>query len=206
MFGRGGLIITGVISLAVLWAAVWGVMKAAGVYEVTPEKVSEYVEAKPFKEIEDPKERRKRLDKIVEMTNKLNYWQRVEFREKEEGRKKGKSFFDDLTVDEQSYLVERTVGSAFKQMMIAFNEMSKEERRKVVARAQRELEEREGEQLRAKRLKEKDGKIYDRIVEDGLRAFYQDASAETKRDLAPLMEEMQQWMQKTSRGIGPGTL
>ena len=89
--------------------------------------------------------------------------------------------------------------------MHAFNEMTPEKGREILKQAQQELEEQDGGQLRAGRLKDDDGEVYERIVKDGLRAYYQDASAETKLDLAPLMEEMQQWMQKTSRGIGVDT-
>jgi hypothetical protein len=42
------------------------------------------------------------------------------------------------------------------------------------------------------KLKAEDEKVFDAVVEKGLSAYYQDASADTKMDLAPLMEDMQQ--------------
>ena len=45
------------------------------------------------------------------------------------------------------------------------------------------------------RLEREEPEVYNRIVNEGLEAYYREASAETKRDLAPLMEEMQRQMQ-----------
>ena len=44
------------------------------------------------------------------------------------------------------------------------------------------------------RLEEADPEIADKITQAGLKAYYEDANAETKLDLAPLLEEMQRSM------------
>ena len=44
------------------------------------------------------------------------------------------------------------------------------------------------------RLEEADPGVAEKITEAGLKAYYEDASAETKIDLAPLLEEMQRSM------------
>jgi hypothetical protein len=49
-----------------------------------------------------------------------------------------------------------------------------------------------------RRLQKEDEKVFENVVEKGLGAYYEEATAETKMDLAPLMEEMQQRM----RGFG----
>jgi hypothetical protein len=42
------------------------------------------------------------------------------------------------------------------------------------------------------RLKQDDQQVFETVVEKGLAAYYEDASTETKLDLEPLMEQMQQ--------------
>jgi hypothetical protein len=44
------------------------------------------------------------------------------------------------------------------------------------------------------RLEEADPAIAEKITEAGLKAYYEEANAETKLDLAPLLEEMQRSM------------
>ncbi len=198
--GRFGFLAKAILGLGILWALVWGIMSLAGVFEVTPEKITAYIDEKPFAGLQDPEERRRRLEKIAEMVNQLGFDQRQTFRESEEGaaeREEGRpNFFDDLNRDERVYFVEATMSTAFRQMMKAFNEMEREERKKFVERARKDVAENAADQRRMERLEAEDEEIYNRIVEEGLRAYYQDASAETKLDLAPLMEEMQRQMRR----------
>jgi len=48
-------------------------------------------------------------------------------------------------------------------------------------------------------LEERDPEIVEKIAEAGFKAYYTEASAETKIDLAPLMEEMQGAMGRMGR-------
>ena len=80
--------------------------------------------------------------------------------------------------------------------MKAFNAMGREERQKLVAQAMKDGERNEGRNM--DKLRQEDEQVFERVVEKGLGAYYQDASAETKLDLAPLMEQMQQRL----RGFG----
>ena len=79
--------------------------------------------------------------------------------------------------------------------MKAFNQMTPEERRKVVNQARADMQKNQREGRNMERLQAEDEKVFESVVEKGLSAYYQDASAETKMDLAPLMEEMQQRME-----------
>jgi hypothetical protein len=74
-------------------------------------------------------------------------------------------------------------------MMQSFNEMDREERKKIVERSLRRIRENQGEGDR--NLETEDPEIVEKIAEAGFKAYYSEASAETKIDLAPLMEEMQ---------------
>ena len=48
-------------------------------------------------------------------------------------------------------------------------------------------------------MEEDDKEIFDKVVNSGMRAYYQEADADVKLDLAPLMEEMQARMQGLRR-------
>ena len=71
-------------------------------------------------------------------------------------------------------------------MMEAFDKMDPKERQRLVEKSLRDMEGQGGEDV--VRLKEEDPEVIDRIVKEGLAAYYQNASAETKMDLAPLMD------------------
>lgn len=113
--------------------------------------------------------------------------------ERQELQKNGSTrrFFGALTKDEQSAFLDATLPADFKQMMEVFNKMEPAKRKEFVARAVDEMKKHAGESpppgvddnLRAK------------IVDQGLKSFYADANADTKIDLAPLIEQMQRNLQ-----------
>lgn len=200
MMGPGRkLALRGGAALAVIWVGVWGLLTTAGVFEVTPDKVFAFVEGKPIAEIEDLEARREWLEELAGMVNQFNFQQRQKFREGirelgngQAGEEDG--FWGGLDRDERAYFVDLTMSASFKQMMKGFNEMEDDERRAFVERARGDMEKRGGDPEMA-RLEREDSELYDRIVNEGMESYYRDASAETKRDLAPLMEEMQRLME-----------
>jgi hypothetical protein len=68
--------------------------------------------------------------------------------------------------------------------------MDPEQRRKIVKRALDDLEEDRPDLPR--RISDEDAK---RVIEEGLGAFYEDASAEVKLDFAPVIERLQRSLQ-----------
>lgn len=173
-------------------------LKVAGVFEMTPEKVTTYVASEPIGAITDEVVRRKWLDKVAGMMNQLNFEQRRTFRQAsggDQGDVEGgpPDFWEELSREERIYFMDLTMGAAFKQMMKGFNDMGTEERRAFVERAREDMA-REGRDPEMERLEEEDEEMYERIVSEGMESYYRDASADTKRDLAPLMEEMQRQM------------
>jgi biopolymer transport protein ExbB/TolQ len=195
---RSFLAVKAVGALIMVWVAVWGVLKVAGVFEVTPEKVAAFVEAQPISEIVDEAERRAWLDEMAGMVNQLDFEHRRAFRERNESAWEDKGegsrgFWGDLSREERMYFVDLTMGTAFKQMMKGFNEMGTEERRAFVERARADME-KQGRDPEMARLEREDDEMYEKIVREGMESYYRDANADTKRDLAPLMEEMQRLM------------
>lgn len=114
---------------------------------------------------------------------------RLPFEERQQLQRSGvtRKFFESLAPDEQLAFLDATLPSGFKQLMESFNKMEPERRRKVVQRALDEMKKREGEEP----SRVPDEKIVQRVADEGLRAFYSEASADVKLDLAPLIEQMQ---------------
>ena len=187
---RNRLLFKGIAALLVVWGVAYGLMRWAGAAKPTPEKVVAFVEANPLAEITD-REERKRV--IGELANLLNGLEPGEMRELEEraGEDPRRNILGEMSTEEQLFFLERRVGRAFQQMMQSFNEMEREERKRIVERSLKRMKEERGGPAR---LEEADPEIAEKITQAGLKAYYEEANAETKLDLAPLLEEMQRSM------------
>ena len=122
---------------------------------------------------------------------------RVTFEERQKIQRAGvtRDFFKGLTPAEQEAFLDATLPAGFKQLMESFNKMDPEKRKNIVERAVTEMKKHEGEQPPADR----DEKLGQHMVDQGLRSFYKDASSDTKLDLAPLIEQMQKNLQGGGR-------
>ncbi|MCB1203738.1 MAG: hypothetical protein KDN18_05730 [Verrucomicrobiae bacterium] len=190
MSPRNLLLFKGIVALLLVWGVAWGLMRWAGAARSSPEKVIAFVREHPLSEVQDEEERKRIIEELARMLNSL---EPSEIRELEEtaGQNPRRDFFEHMSPAEQLYFLERRVGRAFEQMMQSFNEMDREERRKIVERSLKRMEEGRGAPAG---LKETDPEIADKITQAGLKAYYEEANAETKMDLAPLLEEMQRSM------------
>lgn len=184
-------IIFALAGLVLIWTGVGAILHATSKHTSTPEKVHSLMATSPWLDGRDVSEqaRRKHVDEVIAQVNRLDFEQRRQMRDE---RESGRRFFDSLTKEEKARFLEETVEQHFKSVMKAFNKMSPEERRKVVDQARNEMQKNQPDGRDMEKLKAEDEKVFEAVVEKGLSAYYQDASAETKMDLAPLMEEMQQ--------------
>jgi hypothetical protein len=187
-----------VLAIAAIWGAVASVMGLTEKHTSTPEKVHELMAAAPWFENADLDEeaRTKYLDEVIAHVNRLDFDQRRKSREDDPNI--GKRFMDSLDIHERHRFLEETVEQHFKSVMKAFNQMSREERQRIVAQARRDMQRNTPDDDNMRRLQQEDERVFENVVEKGLGAYYEEATAETKMDLAPLMEEMQQRM----RGFG----
>lgn len=179
-------------SLVLIWSGVAAVMRATSKHVSSPEKVQILMASAPWLDGKDPSEaeRKKHLDEIIANVNRLDFDQRHAMRENDPAI--GQHFFDGLTKDERSRFVKETVEQHFKNVMKAFNQMSRDERQKVVRQAMGDMKKNTPDDRNMDRLKKDDQQVFETVVEKGLSAYYEDASTETKLDLEPLMEQMQQ--------------
>lgn len=187
---RNSLLLKAGLILLCLWAVVWGGLKFFGSMTPTPEKLVAYVEKNPLSGIEDPEKRLEVIGKVADMLNQMDPGDVRQLAEDEQVDPR-RGFFEGMTEEEQRFFMEKRIGRAFDQMMVAFNEMEREERRRVVERTLRQMRQ-DGERSGGiGRLEESDPEMAEKIINEGLRAYYQEADADTKLDLAPVLEQMQ---------------
>ncbi len=194
---RNSLLLKAAISLLVLWAAVWGGIQFFGSMTPTPEKIAAYVEENPLAEIEDPDARREVIGRVAEMLNQLpaeEIGRLAREGDEEENERRfdpRRGFFQAMNEEEQRFFMEKRIGKAFDQMMQAFNGMEREERKRVVERTLKQMRDDGNRRPGIDRLEDSDPEMAERIINEGLRAYYQEADADTKLDLAPVLEQMQ---------------
>lgn len=188
---RNQLLSRGLAALVVLWVVVFAVVKIAGSMKPTGEKLEAFVEANPLSEIEDPGERKRVIGEIVDMLNAMEPSEAALLAEREDADPR-RRIMSSLSPEEQLYFLERRVGRAFQQMMISFNEMEREERQRIVERTLKRMQDNPAGGPPGAAVA--DPKLAEKIADAGLKAYYSDASVETKIDLAPVLEEMQRTM------------
>ena len=169
--------------LAAVWLVAGGAIFWARSVKVTPATVASYLEGHPI-ESQSGAERVKIIEKVADQMNALSYEDRREMRIG--NRLDG--FFRALTPEEQSTFLDRTLPTGFKQMMESLNKMEPAKRKKFVERALRDMMEREGEDPKVDQNARK-------MIDQGFKSFYSDASTEVKMDVAPLLEQLQKNLQ-----------
>ena len=168
--------------LLAVWLVIGGILWWVRSVKPSPEKLVRYIETHQL-DGKSPADRARTLEKVSQQLNALTYEQRREIR----GGKRLDRFFRSLTPEEQLRFLDQTLPSGFRQMMEAFNKMEPRKRKQFVERTLREMKQTEGDEAPPN----PDDPHVQKIINEGLRSFYSDASAEVKLDFAPLIEQMQ---------------
>lgn len=175
-----------VIALLAIWLVAGGVIFLARSAKPTPESLAEYLQTHPI-EGQSGRERAKVIEKAAGQLNRLDYDQRREMRM----GKKMDGFFRSLSPEEQARFLDLTLPTGFKQMMESLNQMDPEKRKKFVSKALEDMKKREGEPPPDREIDANAQKIMDQ----GFKSFYSEASADVKMDVAPLIEQLQKNLQ-----------
>lgn len=195
---RRQVLIRAATVLAVVWVVVWGVRTWAGNRRITAERVNREIAAARFADWSDRKpgdsaeaaRREKEIRKIAGMVNRLDFQER----EKNRGNRSAEQFYGKLANSEKSLFIDLTIMESMNRFMEALDAMKPSERKKFVRQGLKELEEgrTQEEMARADALGED---LLDKIGQEGMRAYFEKSNADTKLDLAPLMEAMNDAMQ-----------
>jgi hypothetical protein len=185
-----------VAALAAIWIVAWAGHWFFSNLRMTGEKVRAYVESVDLSKLSGD-ERARALQRLAEMLNKLSPEERRQMRF---GRTAG-DWFTQMTEEEKGTFIEATMPTGFKQMISAFEEMPEDKRRRAVDNAIRRLKE---QRDRAPTGPGGAGggetppispELEAKVRTIGLKSFYSESSAQTKAELAPLLEELQRSME-----------
>ena len=196
-------VVLAMIALVLIWAVAIGGYELAKNARVTPEKLRAYVESVDFSHL-SAAERAAAIKKFADMLNALSLEERRSL------RLKRMAWFDQMTEAEKSEFLEATLPTGFKQMLAAFEEMPPEKRQKVVDQAVKQMKE-AGEKMAGGGQSTPAGagspglspELQEKVTKIGLQSFYSQSSAQTKAELAPLLEEMQRMMESGRMMRGP---
>jgi hypothetical protein len=198
------LVFAGITLLGALLVTFAG-FKFAANRKVTADRVRAYVESVDFAAL-DPARRARAIRTLADKLNALSMEERRQARLSGIGT----AWFSQMTEEERGSFLEATLPTGYKQMISAFEEMPAERRQKVVTdavRGMREAQARmqaEGGMPPSTNAPVLSEELQKKMTAIGLKTFYSQSSAQTKAELAPLMEEMQRMMENGRYMFGGG--
>ena len=182
--------------LLALWLIVFGVKALLAPHQANPERIEQLVTEANLEDLskfgdlpndDTTKKRYQAMEKVASVVNRLDLGGQEEARDTLEG------FFDKLSASERRQFVDLTAES-FTRFFEALDALTPDARRKFIERGFRELEDGTTEN-RLKMVMEKDPQIMERIAQNGMQAYFDNASAETKMELAPFLKATNEVMQ-----------
>jgi hypothetical protein len=197
------IVFAGIAILAV-WLLAWGGYMVAQNSKMTAEKLRRYVNSVDLTKL-SAADRAKALHELAAKINALSPEERRHWRMDREW----KDWFKDMTEAEKAEFIEATLPSGFKQMLASFEQLPEANRKKTIDGILKKLKEdgqmaageggqnasygTNGAPVLSPELEEKVRAI-------GLKTFYSQSSAQTKAELAPVLEELQNQM-KNGRAL-----
>lgn len=181
-------------ALAAIWVIAFAGYRLARNAQVTPEKIRTYAAALDFSRL-SAAGRAAALQQLAAMLNALS------LEERQKLRVERAAWFEKMTEEEKGAFLEATLPTGFKQMLNAFEEMPADKRQRVLGQAVKRMRDaREkmaasGQAAPAAAVAGLSPELQEKVTKIGLKSFYSQSSAQTKAEVAPLLEEMQRMME-----------
>lgn len=183
--------------LIVVWLAVWVIRSYAGSRKITAERVNREIAQANFADWSDGSgspdmaaRREQKLRAIAELVNRLDFQER----EKNRDNRSGEQLFRKLSPKEKSLFVEITIVESMGRFMESLDAMNPDQRKKFVEQGLEEIN-KGNTREDMERADELGADLLNKIAEEGMKAYFEKSSTDTKLDLAPLMEAMNEQMQ-----------
>jgi hypothetical protein len=186
------------VAVAVIWVIAAAGYRFALNAHVTADKVKAYATSTDLSKLSGPA-RAAAIQKLARMLNALS----IEERRKARLERLANDWFSQMTDEEKSAFIEATMPTGIKQMLTAFEQLPEDKRRKTIDDTLRRLRQDEA-RLQADAGEPNAGtngqpvlspELQAQIRTIGLKTFYSQSSAQTKAELAPVLEELQQVME-----------
>jgi len=167
--------------------------------KMTAEKVRAYAASVDLSKLSGDA-RARALQELADRINALS----LEERRKARMDRLAWNWFDQMTEEEKARFIEATMPTGFKQMLTSFEQLPEEKRRRTIDDAMRRLREardqgaggpRGGNQTGTNSPPVLSEELQAKIRTIGLKTFYSQSSAQTKAELAPVLEELQRVME-----------
>jgi hypothetical protein len=188
------------LAVAGIWCITVVAYSFAKSSKMTAEKVKAYAESVDLSKLSGD-ERARALRKLEQMLNALS----ADERQRSRLERTSFRWLEQMTEEEKGSFIEATMPTGFKQMINAFEQLPEEKRARAINDAMRRLRD---AQLRIQAGLGEDGnsngtnlppvlspELQARIRTIGLRTFYSQSSAQTKAEVAPVLEELQRIME-----------
>ena len=196
---RQGTIFRALGALVLVWLVIWGIRAYADSRKITAEKINLRIERARFANwsenaaSDSAKESARREKEIREIADLVN---RLDFQERQKNRRQrgGEEFFRKLSTREKSLFIDLTIMESMNRFMESLDAMPAEQRKKFVEQGLKEISDGKTSSDIA-RTGEMSGELLEKITREGMRAYFEKSSMETKLDLAPLMQAINETMQ-----------
>jgi len=190
------------IALAALlgvWLAAMGGYALSDHFKMTAEKLRAFVEGTDLSKLSG-EARAKALRELADKINALSADERRQARVDHLWNE----WFRDMTEEEKGQFLDATLPSGFHQMLASFEQQAPEKRQRAIDDAIKQLrKERDNPSRKSKEPNPNDTnappvlseELQQKVTTIGLNSVYSTSSAETKAELAPLLEEIQKTME-----------
>jgi len=197
---RRRAVVLAITALVGIWAVATAGYFVAKHLKVTAEKVRAYVATVDLSKL-SAAERAQALNKLASQFNSLSLEERRQLRLENMGER----WFQQITEAEKTGFIDATMPTGIKQMLTGFEELPPDKRQRAVDEAIMRLRQNRG-RMGAGVAPGSGGsnapplspQLEEKVREIGLKSFYSQSSAQTKAELAPLLEELQNAMQSGS--------
>jgi len=186
-------------AICAIWLVALAGYRIARNAKMTAEKVRAYAESVDISKLSGAA----RAKAIRDLEDKLNALSLEERRKARLERITG-AWFGQMTEEEKAGFIDATMPTGFKQMLTSFEQLPEEKRRKSIDDALRRLREARDQMATGQPGGNQGGTNSPPVLSDelqaqirtiGLKTFYSQSSAQTKAELAPVLEELQRVME-----------
>ena len=187
------------VTICAIWLVALAGYRIASNAKMTAEKVRAYAESVEISKLSGAA----RAKAIRDLEDKLNALS-LEERRKARLERVSWVWFDRMTEEEKAGFIDATMPTGFKQMLTSFEQLPEEKRRKSIDDALRRLREARDQLATGPAGGKQGGANSPPVLSDelqaqvrtiGLKTFYSQSSAQTKAELAPVLEELQRVME-----------